>query len=39
MKDRGSDENDWDLIVNTCIKELSDNHGYDKVYRFGPKKN
>ena len=38
MKDCGNDENDWDLIVDTCIKELSDNYGYDKVHRFWAKK-
>ena len=38
MKDCGINEKDWDLIVDTCVKELSENLGYDKVHRFWAKK-
>ena len=38
MKDCGIKENDWDLIVDNCVKELCENFGYDKVHRFWAKK-
>ncbi|RGB38135.1 S-adenosyl-L-methionine-dependent methyltransferase [Rhizophagus diaphanus] len=38
MKDCGNSETDWDLIVDKCVKELSENNGYDKVHRIWAKK-
>ena len=38
MRDCDNGENSWDLIVDKCVKELSDNYGYDKIHRFWAKK-
>ncbi|CAG8583936.1 17258_t:CDS:2 [Funneliformis caledonium] len=38
MKDCGYNEREWDSIVDKCMKELSDNDGYDKIHRFWAKK-
>ena len=38
MRDCDNGENSWDLIVDKCVEELSDNYGYDKIHRFWAKK-
>ena len=38
MRDCDNVENNWDLIVDKCVEELSDNYGYDKIHRFWAKK-
>ncbi|RIA85883.1 S-adenosyl-L-methionine-dependent methyltransferase [Glomus cerebriforme] len=38
IKDCGNGDADWDMIVDKCVKELSENHGYDKVHRIWARK-
>ena len=38
MKDCGYDGKEWDSIVEKCMKDLSNNRGYDKIHRFWAKK-
>ena len=38
MRDCDNVENNWDLIVDKCVEELSDNYGYNFI-DFGQKKN
>ncbi|CAI2177423.1 6671_t:CDS:2 [Funneliformis geosporum] len=38
MKDCGYNEREWDSVIDKCMKELSENDGYDKIHRFWAQK-